>query len=119
MFLSIKGIYYQAIVNGENVTWLTPYQFCHEVSSLTIINKCTVFERAFEGSKLQMVNITFEIFLVYHIRKYIDKNFSFAVLVLHMCTLEQQDYLTIITAFILKDKYLYVNLLAMYICALS
>jgi len=65
---------------------------------------------------LWMVNVTFEILLIYHIRKTcIDENFSCAVLVLYMCTLEQlkKDHLTIITAFVLKDKYLYVNLIAM------
>ena len=39
MFLSIKGIYYQAEVNGETITWLTPYQFCHEVSQYLMSNK--------------------------------------------------------------------------------
>ena len=34
-----------------------------------------------------MVNVIFEIFLVYHIRKYVNKNFSWTVLVLYMCTL--------------------------------
>ena len=65
-----------------------------------------------------MVNVTFEIFLVYHIKKYIDENFSCAVLVLYICNLEQlkKDYLTIITAFV---KYLYANLLAMCIVIIS
>jgi len=36
-----------------------------------------------------------------------------------MCTLEQQDHLTIIIAFVLRDKYLYVNLLAYYIIIIS
>jgi len=68
-----------------------------------------------------MVNVTFEIFLVYHIRKYIDKDFSCAVLVLYMCTLGQlkKDHLTIIIAFVLKDKYLYANSLAMCIIVIS
>jgi len=35
------------------------------------------------------VNLTFEIFLLYHIRKFVDKNYICLVLVLYMCTLEQ------------------------------
>ena len=34
VFLSIKGVYYQAEVMGQNVTWLVPYQFTQNVSSL-------------------------------------------------------------------------------------
>ncbi|XP_063050394.1 pescadillo [Engraulis encrasicolus] len=30
VFLSIKGIYYQAEVLGQTVTWLVPYQFAHD-----------------------------------------------------------------------------------------
>ena len=33
VFLSIKGIYYQAEVLGQTITWLVPYQFSHDVSS--------------------------------------------------------------------------------------
>ncbi|XP_065890869.1 pescadillo homolog [Dysidea avara] len=33
VFLSVKGIYYQIEIHGETVTWVTPYQFCHEVPS--------------------------------------------------------------------------------------
>lgn len=32
VFISIKGIYYQAEVMGQLVTWLVPYQFSHDVS---------------------------------------------------------------------------------------
>ena len=32
VFLSIKGVYYQAEVMGQNVTWLVPYQFTQKVS---------------------------------------------------------------------------------------
>lgn len=32
VFLSIKGVYYQAEVMGQNVTWLVPYQFTQNVS---------------------------------------------------------------------------------------
>ena len=31
VFLSIKGIYYQAEINNQPITWLVPYQFCQEV----------------------------------------------------------------------------------------
>jgi len=32
VFLSIKGIYYQAEVKGQTITWLVPYQFSQDVS---------------------------------------------------------------------------------------
>jgi len=32
VFLSIKGIYYQAEVLGQTLTWITPYQFSTNVS---------------------------------------------------------------------------------------
>lgn len=32
VFISIKGIYYQAEVMGQLITWLVPYQFAHDVS---------------------------------------------------------------------------------------
>ena len=34
VFLSIKGVYYQAEVMGQSVTWLVPYQFTQNVSVL-------------------------------------------------------------------------------------
>ena len=37
VFLSIKGVYYQAEVMGQNVTWLVPYQFTQNVSILAFI----------------------------------------------------------------------------------
>ena len=60
-----------------------------------------------------MLNVTFEIFLVYHIRNMLTKILAGP---LHVYSgVIEKDHLTIITAFILKDKYLYANLL----CALS
>lgn len=32
VFLSIKGIYYQAEVWGQTVTWIVPYKFTQSVS---------------------------------------------------------------------------------------
>jgi pescadillo protein len=31
VFLSVKGIYYQAEVLGQTITWLVPYQFTQTV----------------------------------------------------------------------------------------
>jgi pescadillo protein len=39
VFLSIKGIYYQADIRGEKVTWMTPWQFSQEVR---YIRACSV-----------------------------------------------------------------------------
>jgi len=33
VFLSVKGIYFQANVKGEIITWLVPYMFTQNVSS--------------------------------------------------------------------------------------
>ncbi len=35
-FLSIKGIYYQAEVQGQPLTWLVPYRFSNYVRALTL-----------------------------------------------------------------------------------
>lgn len=35
VFLSIKGIYYQAEVQGQALTWLVPYRFSNYVHHLT------------------------------------------------------------------------------------
>lgn len=32
VFLSIKGIYYQAEVLGQPIVWIAPYAFSHDVS---------------------------------------------------------------------------------------
>ena len=53
-----------------------------------------------------MVNVTFEIFLLYHIRKHVGKNFGCVALhaPLHMYSgAIEKDHLTIITAFLLKE----------------
>jgi pescadillo protein len=31
VFFSIKGIYYQAEIKGQTITWLVPYQFAQAV----------------------------------------------------------------------------------------
>ena len=31
VFLSIKGIYFQAVVHGQEITWLVPYMFTHTI----------------------------------------------------------------------------------------
>lgn len=36
VFLSIKGIYYQAEVMDQSVTWLVPYQFTQNVSQMIV-----------------------------------------------------------------------------------
>lgn len=38
VFLSIKGVYYQAEVQGETITWLVPYQFTLSVSRLHVLH---------------------------------------------------------------------------------
>lgn len=37
VFLSIKGVYFQAEVMGETITWLVPYQFTQPVSKVLLI----------------------------------------------------------------------------------
>ncbi len=36
-FLSIKGIYYQAIISGQTVTWIVPYKFPQRVKYTYIL----------------------------------------------------------------------------------
>lgn len=38
VFLSIKGVYFQAEVMGQTITWLVPYQFTQPVHSLRSIH---------------------------------------------------------------------------------
>ena len=42
VFLSIKGVYYQAEVFDQTITWLVPYQFTQSVRMLTIPNQPTL-----------------------------------------------------------------------------
>ncbi|SCV70405.1 BQ2448_1799 [Microbotryum intermedium] len=44
VFLSIKGIYFQAEVQGQTVTWLVPYMFTQTVSYLGFAPKGTLWE---------------------------------------------------------------------------
>lgn len=37
VFLSIKGVYYQAEVFDQTVTWLVPYQFPQNVSDVLLV----------------------------------------------------------------------------------
>ena len=37
VFLSIKGIYYQAEVKGQTINWLVPYQFTQNVCAFVRI----------------------------------------------------------------------------------
>ncbi|XP_048677319.1 pescadillo homolog isoform X4 [Caretta caretta] len=36
VFLSIKGIYYQAEVLGQPITWITPYAFAHDIEGQAV-----------------------------------------------------------------------------------
>lgn len=49
VFISIKGIYYQAEVMGQLITWLVPYQFAHDVSE-----QCA-FIILMKGSKMTLL----------------------------------------------------------------
>lgn len=42
VFLSIKGIYYQAEVLGQPIVWIMPYAFSHDVSVPTGSGSCRV-----------------------------------------------------------------------------
>ena len=38
VFVSIKGIYYQAEIKGQTMTWLVPYQFSQRVNQNFLVN---------------------------------------------------------------------------------
>eukprot|EP00842_Homolaphlyctis_polyrhiza_P003942 jgi/Hompol1/4549/HPOL_000105-RA len=48
VFLSIKGIYYQAEIRGQTITWITPYQFKQHVPSDVSITVMTKFLEIYE-----------------------------------------------------------------------
>lgn len=43
VFLSVKGIYFQANVKGETITWLVPYMFTQNVSTAEQSEEPTCF----------------------------------------------------------------------------
>lgn len=52
VFLSIKGIYYQAEIRGQEVTWLVPYQFSRKPPKMvdfTVMNTFLEFYRVLLG----------------------------------------------------------------------
>jgi pescadillo protein len=49
VFLSIKGVYYQAEIMGEQVTWLVPYAFTPNVSKLESVS--TYFSYTFADAR--------------------------------------------------------------------
>lgn len=51
VFLSIKGIYYQAEVAGQTITWVVPYQFTQKVSQLKIIPICIYLSTYIESTR--------------------------------------------------------------------
>lgn len=48
VFVSIKGVYYQAEVRGERCTWLVPHEFTHEVPSDVDLRVMTTFLEFYE-----------------------------------------------------------------------
>lgn len=43
VFFSIKGIYYQAEIKGQTITWLVPYQFAQAVRFAPAIHSLCTF----------------------------------------------------------------------------
>ncbi|KAJ3205149.1 mRNA-binding ribosome synthesis protein nop7 [Dinochytrium kinnereticum] len=48
VFLSIKGIYYQAQVHGQDITWIVPYQFSFQVPSDVDLKIMSTFLELYE-----------------------------------------------------------------------
>lgn len=48
IFLSIKGVYYQAEVMDQTVTWLVPYQFTQNVSFIVLLRNTADFSCRFQ-----------------------------------------------------------------------
>ena len=59
VFLSIKGIYYQAEVKGQPITWVVPYQFSQEVrrhtSLYALIIQCIDASNLHTGTNLSLL----------------------------------------------------------------
>ena len=60
VFLSIKGIYYQAEVDGQDVTWLAPYKFVQSLSEDVDFSVMTTFHEFYENM------VKFTMFKLYH-----------------------------------------------------
>ncbi len=60
VFLSIKGIYYQAEVNGQDVTWLAPYKFVQSLPEDVDFSVMTTFHEFYENM------VKFTMFKLYH-----------------------------------------------------
>lgn len=59
VFLSIKGIYYQAEIMGETLTWITPYKFYQEIPRFVDISVLLNF---FEFYETLMGFVNFKLF---------------------------------------------------------
>jgi pescadillo protein len=60
VFLSIKGIYYQAEVDGQDVTWLAPYKFVQSLPEDVDFSVMTTFHEFYENM------LKFTMFKLYH-----------------------------------------------------
>jgi pescadillo protein len=43
VFLSIKGVYYQAEVMDQTITWLIPYQFTQSVRTMLVFSFIVIY----------------------------------------------------------------------------